>query len=325
MTRPTLVTLAAVGALGVAPAAVAAPAADARAAAIRTYVLPGAAVYPEGIAYEPSRRSFYVSSTTDGTIFRGRLGGGSAQVWLPPGTDGRSTAIGLKVDDRRGRLYVAGGSTGGIWVYDTDTKALLARFSNGKPAAQTFVNDIAVTRGGTAYATDSLSPVLYRITNRPGRRIRYEQWLCFEGTPLQYTPGFNVNGIAATPDGRTLLVVQSNTGFLFRIDVATKRVTRVALDGLITAGDGLLLEGRTLFVVRNALGRIERIRLSRNLTSGTVRAVIEDPTFAFPTTVARARRNLLVVNSQFDKRQSGTPVLPFTVSEVNPRGRPPAG
>jgi Cu-Zn family superoxide dismutase len=320
--RPSLLLLAATGVLAVAsPLAAAAPASEATSTATRVYTLPGAAVYPEGVAYERSRRAFYVSSTTDGTIFRGRLGRGTAKVWLPPGTDGRTTAVGLKVDERRGRLFVAGGGTGDIWVYDTDTKALVARFSTR--ATQTFVNDVAVTRNGTAYATDSLAPVLYRISNRPGGRIRYEQWLCFEGTPLQYTTGFNVNGIAATPDGRTLLVVQSNTGLLFRIDVATKTVTQVALDERVTAGDGLLLEGRTLFVVRNAFGRIERIRLSKDLTSGTVRSVIEDPSFAFPTTVARAGRRLLVVNSQFDKRPSGAPVLPFTVSAVVPRGRPP--
>ncbi len=98
--------------------------------------------------------------------------------------------------------------------------------------------------------------------------------------------------------------------------MATKAVSRVALDGLVTAGDGLLLEGRTLFVVRNALGRIERFRLSADLSSGTLRSSITDPSFAFPTTVARAGRRLLVVNSQFDKRPSGAPVLPFTVSEI---------
>ncbi len=321
MTRPTLALLAAAGTLALPAAAAGAPALDAAAAATRVYVLPGATVYPEGIAYQPSRRAFYVSSTTDGTIFRGRLARGAAKVWLAPGRDGRSTAVGLKVDDRRDRLFVAGGSTGSIWVYDTTTKALVARFANGRQPTATFVNDIALTRDGTAYATDSLSPVLYRITNRPGGGLRYEQWLCFEGTALQYRAGFNVNGIAATPDGRALFVVQSNTGFLFRVDVATKAVTRVALDDLVRAGDGLLLEGRNLWVVRNALGRIERIRLSKDLSRGTVRAVIEDPTFAFPTTVARAGRRLLVVNSQFDRRASA-PVLPFTVSAVRPEGRP---
>jgi hypothetical protein len=55
----------------------------------------------------------------------------------------------------------------------------------------------------------------------------------------------------------------------------------------------------------------------------TVHWIIQDPTLALATALARAGRRLLVVNSQFDKRPSGAPVLPFTVSAVVPRGRPP--
>jgi len=35
---------------------------------------------------------------------------------------------------------------------------------------------------------------------------------------IVYGEGINANGIYRTPDGRALLVVQSNTGLLFRVD-----------------------------------------------------------------------------------------------------------
>ena len=35
------------------------------------YILPGNAVFPEGVAYDQRSSSVFVSSTTDGTIFRG--------------------------------------------------------------------------------------------------------------------------------------------------------------------------------------------------------------------------------------------------------------
>jgi hypothetical protein len=64
------------------------------------------------------------------------------------------------------------------------------------------------------------------------------------------------NGIEASPDGRTLLVVNSTTGILYRVDAATGVATAVQLGGAtLTAGDGLLLVGRTLYVVRNRLNR----------------------------------------------------------------------
>ncbi len=79
------------------------------------YVLPGEEVFPEGIAYRPETGDFFVGSTTDGTVFRGKVGGGDgseAEVFLGPGRDGRETAIGMKVDER-GRLFIAGGIRAG--------------------------------------------------------------------------------------------------------------------------------------------------------------------------------------------------------------------
>ncbi len=46
------------------------------------YILPGNAVFPEGIAYQPRTGDFFVSSTTDGTIFRGNLRDKLARVFL---------------------------------------------------------------------------------------------------------------------------------------------------------------------------------------------------------------------------------------------------
>jgi Cu-Zn family superoxide dismutase len=96
------------------------------------YVLPGDAVFPEGIAFEPDTGNFYVGSTTDGTVFRGHVSQPSASPFLAPGADGRTTAIGMKVDDR-GRLYVAGGGTGLAFVYDAATGVLIRSFPQGLP------------------------------------------------------------------------------------------------------------------------------------------------------------------------------------------------
>jgi Cu-Zn family superoxide dismutase len=278
------------------------------------YILPGDAVFPEGIAFQDSTGNFYVSSTTDGTILRGHFKNEQAEVFLPGGQDGRTTAIGLKVD-RHDRLFISGGGTGKVFVYDTKTKTLLASFSNN--ATPTFVNDVIVTRDGTAYFTDSLSPFLYKVTADKSGQFSFERWLDFTGTALVYQTGFNVNGIVATRNDKYLIVVQSNTGKLFRITIATKEVVEIDLGGAtVTAGDGLLLRGTALYVARNSAGIIAKVRLSNNYTKGRVVSETTDPSFGFPTTIAYARNRLLVVNSQFDRRPTGTPVLPFTVSSI---------
>src|SRR5512145_1311370 len=66
---------------------------------------------PEGIATAGTQ--FYVGSIPTGRVLRGDLRTGEWSELVPP--QGRA-AIGMKVD--RGRLFVAGGGTGGAWVYD---------------------------------------------------------------------------------------------------------------------------------------------------------------------------------------------------------------
>jgi sugar lactone lactonase YvrE len=280
------------------------------------YVLPGEQVFPEGVAYQSDTGDFYVGSTTDGTVFRGSVEGGpkEAEVFLEPESDGRTTAIGMEVD-KAGRLFIAGGDTGRIFVYDTESADLVRRLDT-PDAESTFLNDVAVTPDGDAYLTDSMRPVLFRVTSTADGVGEAEPWLNFEGTPAEYEEGFNFNGIDATDDGRYLVAVQSNTGELFRIDTESKEVVEINLGGeTLTNGDGLLLDGRTAYVVRNEQELIVPVELSGEYISGEVGEPFTNPSFAFPTTLAKTDGRLLVVNSQFDK-QEGEPELPFTVSSV---------
>ena len=278
------------------------------------YVLPGATVFPEGIAYDQRTGTVYVSSTGDGTIFSGDVRSETLTPFLPGGTDGRTFAAGLAVD-AESRLFVSGGSTGRMFVYDA-SGALLASFATG--TSPTFINDVAVARDGSAYFTESLQPYLYRVYQDESGAWAYERWIDFTGTALAYQPGFNLNGIEVTPNGRYLIVVQSNTGKLFRIEIATKEVTEIDLGGAtVQNGDGILLQGSTLYVLQNALGLLTEVRLNVERATGTVVGRTSDPSFAYPTTLTDARGRLLVVNSQFNKRGPGlTPSLPFTVSVV---------
>ena len=87
--------------------------------------------------------------------------------------------------------------------------------------------------------------------------------------------------------------------------------------GTLTNGDGILLDGQTLYVVRNRQGLIVPVELSGDFASGEVGQDFFDPSLRYPATIAKVDNRLLVVNSQFDQRQSGQgPELPFTVSGI---------
>ena len=288
----------------------------------RVFALPGGGGFPEGIAYDEETGDFYTGSVVDGTIYRGNVDAGAVEVFLP-GEPGR-VALGLALDDA-GRLFVAGGETGAVAVYDTATRQILLEVANGL-APNTFLNDIAVSPAGDAYITDSFNPRLYRIpataipaglgTPAPASPTdTLEVFVEFTTTGFDLVqPGFNANGIVSTPDGRYLLLVQTNTGSLYRVDAEMGETIQVDLgEGGLPGGDGLALDGRTLYVVRE--GQITLVALGPDYASGTVGASFSDPSFSTPTTLERFDGCLLVVNSQFSALQ-GQPQLPFTVSSV---------
>ncbi len=281
---------------------------------VTSYTLPGNAVFPEGIAHLNGSKNFYVGSTTDGTIFRGTLGQKDTEVFFPAVAE-RPTAIGMKVDAQN-RLYVAGGGSGKVFVYDTVNKTLLKTLTTPATTA-TFLNDITLTPDA-AYITDSQRPILFRVSRSGSTLGEIESWLDFTGTALEYKTGFNLNGIASTPDGKYLIVVQSNTGKLFRITVADKSVAEINLNGgTVTNGDGILLDGQTLYVVRNQDVVIVPVTLSADFGTGTLGTPFSDDSLRYPTTIAQEGKRLLVVNAQFNKRGEGlTPELPFTVSDI---------
>ncbi len=290
-----------------------APAAAAAAAAppTRVYALPAGATNPEGIAADSRTGRFFVTGSRDGAVYVGRRGRRAVRELLPAGQDGRTTAAGIKVDERRRLLVVAGGGTGAVFVYDLRTRALVSRVDLG---AQ-FVNDVTVLPNGDVYATESLDvePGVFRIpaATIAGRETGVDP--VDVSPPVVGQPGFNLNGIAASGDGAAVLTIQSATGLLVRIDTTTGAAAAVPVSGgSLTNGDGILLRGRTLYVVRNRDGQVAVVRLTRDLTSGRVVRTITDPTFEDPTTVALLGGRLLLPNSEFFR----APSPPFTVSEV---------
>ncbi|MEU8083897.1 superoxide dismutase [Micromonospora sp. NPDC049101] len=264
---------------------------------------------PEGIA--TAGRYAYIGSRATGAIQRLDLvTGRGTTIGAPTGTP----SLGLKIDPR-GRLFVAGGTAGDARVLDTRTGEVLASYQFA--TTPTFVNDVILTRDA-AYFTDSNRPVLYRLPLGRGGALPSADGfttIALTGAYAQVGTGVNLNGITTTPDGSALIVVQSNTGTLYRVDPATGATTVVDVPGYtFTNGDGLLLRGRTLYVVQNSLNQIAVATLNHAGTRGTVTGTITDPSFDVPTTVAEALGRLYLPNGRFTTPP--TPTTPYTVVAV---------
>lgn len=264
-------------------------------------VLPGA-TSAEGIAVG-NGSTFYAGDLLTGDIFRGDLRSGAVERFLtaPPGR----MALGLKADVRHGLLFVAGGFTGQAYVYDLATGAPLASFQLGA-----MINDVVVT-SDSAWFTDSLLPHLYQLPIVGGT----PRTLVVTG-PAGGITGFpNLNGIAATPDGRTLLVAHSQLGAILAVDPATGASASISGFDVATV-DGILLSGGRLYANQIGLNQIAQINLSADLSSGFVERVVTSADFEVPTTTAEFGDRLVTVNAKYD---TGFPPTATTFEVVTVR------
>ncbi|GIE29918.1 hypothetical protein Ait01nite_029630 [Actinoplanes italicus] len=276
------------------------PAAAAASRPLPTTITLPSGFQPEGIAIG-SKPYAYFGSRVDGDIYRVDLRTGAGATFSEgPGT----ASLGLKIDD--GRLFVAGGAGGDARVIDLRTGAVLKSYQLQPTGSNTFINDVIVT-GDAAWFTDSRNLVLFKIPfGRHGRLPESAVTVPLTGD-IKLETGNNANGISSTPDGRGLIIVQSNTGFLFR--VSTSGVTsRIDLGTeTVVNGDGLWLRGKDLYVVQNRLNVITKVALDRRATSGTVISRTSDAAFDVPTTIAEYRKRFYLPNARFT-----TPPTPET-------------
>jgi hypothetical protein len=256
---------------------------------------------PEGIE-SGKGTSVFVGSLIDGAIWRGDLRTGEGAV-LAEGAPGR-VSVGIAYEARRDRLWVAGGGpafmgAGDVRVYDASSGRLLATYDDQSGVTGVgFLNDVTIAKDAV-YVTDSIGSELVKISlPADGSLPSTAEKLLLTGDFVP-GPGFNLNGIVSR-DG-VLLVVQSSTGQLFRVDPAGV-TDEVELSGagvpLINA-DGLELHGHTLYAVRNTNNLVAVVRLGSQLASGIVLGEITDPDLDVPTTATVAAGRLWAVNARF--------------------------
>lgn len=270
---------------------------------ISAYLLPGDWVRPEGITLGPSG-DFFSGSSADGTIYHCALAEPTAEIWSPPGTDGRTVALGMDLYDDK-QLVVCGGKTGALFGYDVASRAVIS-----KRVVDGYLNDVQVV-GDYAYATDSSRPVVWQF-ELLGRA---------EPKPIELVdagPDAYLNGIVATSDGSALLVAAQGTEVLWRVELADGSASAIAHD---FAADGLLLLGDTLIgvcnrgeTVQSAEFFLAALELTDNARTATPIGECTDPRFDTPTTLVADGNRLLVVNAQFAKGADAAP--PFEVLVV---------
>jgi sugar lactone lactonase YvrE len=217
------------------------------------FVIPQKEIAPEGVAYDPVTKAFFVASVRQGKVFR--IGpDGKVSEFVPAGS-GLKSALGMGVDAKRRALWVASEAIplmngvkegdppqSALFEFDLDTGKLRKSHHPPESKKPAYFDDLTVGADGRVYVNDGRSPRIYAIDS--GKELE----VFVESDAMRGT-----QGLAVTPDGKTLYA--SDYGALYRIDVASRRVAPLPVPGdLSLAGvDGLAYADGRLVAVQNGI------------------------------------------------------------------------
>jgi hypothetical protein len=242
--------------------------------------------------------------TNSGAIYKGNLLTGEGHVLVPP--TGKPVA-GLSYDARTDYLYAATGHSGGfagprwecgIKVYTATSGRLLGEIIFGDDMA---INDVLVT-DTAVYCTDSVSTTLYKLPLEDDGKVFSSTVEKIEMTGFEMAEGYNANGLVGDFDGKELVIINITTGVLYLVNTESGAATPVNVQGdeqLFADGDGLYMDGRTLYIMQNFAQKIAVVDLSDDLTQGTfVKNIVSDD-FSIPTTITGFGNCIYAINTHF--------------------------
>lgn len=278
------------------------------------FVIRDRALIPEGIAYDPATKSFFVGSLAQRKIIRVNAKG-LAKDFTQAGQDGLLAVLGLRVDVPRRLLWACSGSSqtgrSGLFAYDLKTGRLARKYLLADTTRH-LLNDLTILENGELYVTDSEGGTVYTLDAAKDQLVVYNPQFRF----------IYPNGITHQPGTRLLYV--AHFGGIAVIDLATKETEPLAAPATIPLFglDGLYCHENTLIGVQNGIeaDRIVRYALGDGGRSVTAIRVLENnhPSFDIPTTGVLAGKSFYYIsNSQMGGLQpDGTLKDPEKLKDV---------
>lgn len=280
--------------------------------------------YPESIAFDSVTGDFYLGSMGQSRILRIRPDGSYTDFvrGLEPDLE---TAVGIKIDSARRRLWVCTGRyvlfgghrdappRTGVLLFDLDDGRLLQSWLEEQPSAFHIFNDLTLAEDGSAYVTTTLMGRVHHLV--PGDDTI---------ELLADSAGVQTNGVALAPGGRYLFFTFDRT--IRRLDLTGGTQIELAIpDGEGAGTDGLYVHRGSLVAVQPRRNRVVRLELNGAMDAVAKVEVLaaDHPDFAYPTTGAVVGDTLYLVATSFADRsrsEGAGPQHPDVVIQAWPLG-----
>jgi sugar lactone lactonase YvrE len=288
--------------------------------------------YHEGFAIGKGTTAY--SGSPDGSIYKVNLRNGQGEILVPPVVPfdpfDDCYTLGMRLDARSNYLFVAGCFHGNALVYDADTGEEIMQFQL-TPEGDSLINDIAITQDAV-YFTDFQNPAIYRLPLSKNGRIP-EGADAAIAIPLtgDFEVGDNIfdafaNGIVATPDGKTLIIGNSGTSKIFRVDPATGHADEIIVDPPLEEGfiDGIVFRDGVLYILTPydpaPEDMIQVVLLDDDMLMGTLLGIITDPDLDGVASGGLHGDSLYVNNGRYNLvfgDEALTPDTPFWITKLN--------
>jgi DNA-binding beta-propeller fold protein YncE len=259
-------------------------------------------LYPESLTYDPSAQHFIVGSLHHHTINSVSDAGVTETIISDPSLPPSTSILGLAVDKLNNRLLAVIHSFdslhpfNGLAAYDLRSRqrlflSLLPSTPSDEDGRSPMANAVAFDFKGNAYVTNSEGNFIWKVSPEGEASIFstspvFTQFPVDRDSPLS---SFGLNGIAYVSKGY-LLVVQTNTGKLFKVDADDGTARNVLLSEDLPEGDGIAIRGDgVVLVVSNK--KLWFLKSDDSWGEGVVYDKIDLDGERFPTSVVVGRED----------------------------------
>ncbi|WOG88997.1 hypothetical protein DCAR_0208232 [Daucus carota subsp. sativus] len=280
-------------------------------------------LYPESFTWDPSSQHFIVGSLRRPTLQSVSDAGVVDTLLSDASLPSDSAFLGLAVDTQHRRIVavVHSSSSPAVASYNlrNGSRIFLTLLPDSNATASSAgANDVAVDFSGNAYVTNSASNLIYKV-NKDGEFSVLSRSPIFSQSAVEPNTPYSscgLNGVVYVSKGY-LLVVQSNTGKMFKVNVDDGSARTVLLNKALTAADGMAVRRDGVVVVASR-EKAYFIKSDSSWSEGVVfdETALDAERFASAVTIGGDRRVYVLYGHIGEGMMGNTEREEFAIVEI---------